>query len=256
MSVRGSTCEESVDGIATLTPGSAPSLSKNALKRLKRSEEWARTAPQRKLDAKERRKKRKAELKEKRRQNDRERVERGEITEDQLQRKIEVYKQENPMLLRRDQRKKVFEGIDRSKLRICIDLGFDEHMLDREIRGMSQQIRCAYGANMQSSEFPAKMFLTSFSGRIKEALYKDAGVKRWKLTTHEESLTDVFDKDEIVYLTAESETVLNEIDESKVYVIGGLLDHNRLKGLTHKVALERGFKTARLPICEYMTTRP
>lgn len=39
------------------------------------------------------------------------------------------------------------------------------------------------------------------------------------------------------------------------YVIGGLLDHNSLKGHCLKLAKERGYEHARLPIAEHVTLR-
>jgi Trm5-related predicted tRNA methylase len=45
-----------------------------------------------------------------------------------------------------------------------------------------------------------------------------------------ETLDELFSREEVVYLTADSDNVLKHIDHSKVYVIGGLLDHNSEKG--------------------------
>jgi hypothetical protein len=40
---------------------------------------------------------------------------------------------------------------------------------------------------------------------------------------------DALPKEKIVYLTAESDNVLEELNTEDYYVIGGLVDHNRLK---------------------------
>ncbi|KAL2072210.1 hypothetical protein VTL71DRAFT_11553 [Oculimacula yallundae] len=57
----------------------------------------------------------------------------------------------------------------------------------------------------------------------------------------------------IVYLTSDSETTLSVLSPNTTYVIGGIVDKNRHKGLCYKRAKERGIQTARLPIGEYMT---
>ena len=51
--------------------------------------------------------------------------------------------------------------------------------------------------------------------------------------------------EEIVYLTADSENVIDTLDATKVYVIGGIVDRNRYKSLTLDRAKERGIQTAR-----------
>jgi len=99
----------------------------------------------------------------------------------------------------------------------------------------------------------------------------------------EESFTELFPKEQLVYLSSEGTDTLLALDPSKVYVIGGLVDHNRFKvlssmhhracaiahldgvltctgvidricsqGLTHRQATERGIATVKLPIGEYL----
>jgi tRNA (guanine9-N1)-methyltransferase len=62
-------------------------------------------------------------------------------------------------------------------------------------------------------------------------------------------------KGEIVYLSAEADEVMDEFDPSKAYVIGGIVDRNRHKGLTDRKAQAQGIKRVRLPIGEYLRMR-
>lgn len=57
---------------------------------------------------------------------------------------------------------------------------------------------------------------------------------------------------EIVYLSSESDNVLTHLKPNSTYIIGGLVDKNRHKGICHKRAVSRGIKTAKLPIGEYL----
>lgn len=57
----------------------------------------------------------------------------------------------------------------------------------------------------------------------------------------------------IVYLSSDSPHTLETLSPNTSYIIGGIVDKNRHKGLCYKRACERGIPTAKLPIGKYMT---
>lgn len=57
---------------------------------------------------------------------------------------------------------------------------------------------------------------------------------------------------EVVYLSSEGDETLTELKPYSTYILGGLVDHNRHKGICHKRAKEKGIRTAKLPIGEYL----
>ena len=67
-----------------------------------------------------------------------------------------------------------------------------------------------------------------------------------------ENYIDLYPKEKLVYLTADSETELDSFDHNCYYIIGGLVDHNRLKMITYNKATEQGIKTAKLPLSKYV----
>lgn len=60
------------------------------------------------------------------------------------------------------------------------------------------------------------------------------------------------DLKDIVYLTSESPYTLERLEPNTCYVVGGLVDRNREKGLCYRRARERGVRTAKLPIGQFM----
>jgi tRNA (guanine9-N1)-methyltransferase len=70
-----------------------------------------------------------------------------------------------------------------------------------------------------------------------------------------QTLEDATEEGEIIYLSSESDNVLTHLKPNSTYIIGGLVDKNRHKGICHKRAVARGIKTAKLPIKEYLEMR-
>lgn len=57
---------------------------------------------------------------------------------------------------------------------------------------------------------------------------------------------------DVIYLSSDSPYTLQRLEANTTYVIGGLVDKNREKGLCHRRATEKGIRTARLPIGDFM----
>ena len=71
-------------------------------------------------------------------------------------------------------------------------------------------------------------------GRIVEQAGRQlSGLENWHISREQEPYIDVFQdrKADLVYLTADSPNELSELDSSKLYIIGGIVDRNRHKNI-------------------------
>ncbi|XP_077646581.1 tRNA methyltransferase 10 homolog B [Lonchura striata] len=142
--------------------------------------------------------------------------------------------------------------------RLCVDLGVGGSMTEKESGRLASQIRRLYGANRRAAR-PFWLCLTEFAAGtpIYEQCFRmNDGFAAYLMDTTPESYLDLFPLEAIVYLTPDSENVLEDIDPSKVYVLGGLVDESIHKQLTLRRAREQGLQTARLPIREFMVRAP
>lgn len=57
---------------------------------------------------------------------------------------------------------------------------------------------------------------------------------------------------DVVYLSSDSPYTLERLEPNTTYIVGGLVDKNREKGLCYRRARERGIRTAKLPIGQFM----
>jgi len=142
-----------------------------------------------------------------------------------------------------------------SSMRVVIDESFDNLMMEKEIKSMVSQITHCYSYNRQSLH-PVKLYCTSFGSKTKAAFDdKVSDYERWRkneIIFESKSYEELFanEKENLVYLTADSPNTINTFDESKIYIIGGIVDKNRYKNLTLEKANKQNIATARLPIDE------
>ncbi|XP_065831206.1 tRNA methyltransferase 10 homolog A-like [Oscarella lobularis] len=209
--------------------GSVPTepVSKSERKRLRKRERW--------MEAKKRRK---ATRKEKRKASNARRIAEGRPS----------YRIERRMI--KEKESSIPSPSDMQT--VVIDLSFDDLMEDRNIKKLVNQIQRSYACNRRAVR-PMNLHLTDFGGKTEAKMIESApGYTSWNVHIHKESYLDIFEKENLVYLTSESDQVMTELDLRKVYIIGGLVDHNHHKGLCYKKAMEAGIGHAQLPIAEYI----
>ncbi|KAM0794429.1 guanine-1-methyltransferase-domain-containing protein [Usnea florida] len=172
-------------------------------------------------------------------------------------------------------------------INLILDCGFDDLMIDKELKSLSAQVTRCYSDNHKA---PLQVHLTisSFGGHLKERFDGVLGghhrswknvrflegdfvqaaeqAKEWMKGEHGGKLVGALTKaddsirtldgeaeaGEVVYLTSDSPDTLTELRPYSTYIIGGLVDRNRHKGICYKRAMDRGVRTAKLPIGLYM----
>jgi tRNA (guanine9-N1)-methyltransferase len=241
-----------------------PALSKNQLKKLKRKEHWESMREQRKV-------KRKEKLVAKR--------ERKRAALEQAKQEGREATKEARKALETTQKK--FQRSTLLPITLVLDCSYDELMLDKERVSLGAQITRSYSDNSRAP-FRTHLVISSFNKLLKErfdtVLHKThenwKGVrilqedfaeaaemaKEWMQGPKGGQLAGVFaDKPdakpgdgEIVYLSSDSPNILTELKPYSTYIIGGLVDKNRHKGVCYRSAVAKGIKTAKLPIGEYI----
>ncbi|KAI5793822.1 guanine-N(1)--methyltransferase [Peziza echinospora] len=142
-------------------------------------------------------------------------------------------------------------------LTILIDCSFDDLMTPKEIISLSSQITRCYADN-RLSPHQAKLSITSLNKRLlhrmETALHNHH--KNWKRVAFSAEDYPVTPENiasgDLIYLTSDSDDTLTELEDGKTYIVGGIVDRNRHKGICYKKAQEQGIRTAKLPIGEYI----
>ena len=143
---------------------------------------------------------------------------------------------------------------------VCLDCSYEDQMTEKEISSLALQIRYCYASNKRSKN-PCRLFISSLSGKTYDFLSKVNGFpQQWKeraFTNTEDHFTEYWkdsDSKKLVYLTSDSENVIETLDDDKIYIIGGIVDRNRLKQAAFKQAQLHAIPTAKLPISDYIKT--
>ncbi|RAK96177.1 tRNA (guanine(9)-N(1))-methyltransferase [Aspergillus ibericus CBS 121593] len=244
------------------TDDGVPKISKREMKRMRRREQWE---GQRDL--------RRAKRKEK-----------GIARKEKRRAALEQAKEDGTL----EELKKSYERTHKRfrkstllPLTLVIDCGYDELMLEKERISLGSQITRSYSDNSRSA-YRSHLVFSSFNKQLKERFdtklnkhylnWKGVRIlsndfaqvaemaKEWMVVPAGGRFEGVFadktdatpEDGEVIYLSSDSPNTLTELKPFSTYIIGGLVDKNRHKGICHKHAVEKGIKTAKLPIGDYI----
>ncbi|GBM12352.1 tRNA-dihydrouridine(16/17) synthase [NAD(P)(+)]-like, partial [Araneus ventricosus] len=171
------------------------------------------------------------------------------VVEDVSDKKEKVTKKQQKMMI-----KERLLSAQGTAPKICINLGFASTMETKELSRLSSQLRRLYGSNRHSSN-PVHLYFCNFSPA--DELYKiceskNDGFSSYIVDMTPEAPEDLFNTEDIIYLSPDSDNVLETLVSNKVYVIGGIVDDTVKKDLSLNHAKDFNIKTARLPIVEYL----
>ncbi|KAM0710139.1 hypothetical protein Q7P35_002501 [Cladosporium inversicolor] len=256
------------DGTLATNAQDPPPMSKNQMKKLRKKQEWEAGREERKVIRKE---KVVAKRERKRAEKDKAEAEGGEKP-----------------LTGAEKRMRHIQRPVQLNVTIILDCDFDNLMRDNERVSLGSQITRCYSDN-KNSKYRAHLTVSSFGGHLRErfdgllnGVYKQwkgmrfmdedfvetsVKAKEWMDDTRGKPFKGAFAKyadlepaqieelkqqGEVVYLSSEADDTLEELKPFSTYIIGGLVDKNREKGICHKRATERGIRTAKLPIGKYL----
>ncbi|KAL8928446.1 MAG: hypothetical protein Q9208_001679 [Pyrenodesmia sp. 3 TL-2023] len=272
--------DSSVDGGANPAPSpntnqdkSPPPLSKNQLKKLRRDQAWeegrARRKELRKLKNKEKKERKRAGTDK-------------PPPAEPSQGKRKATEDPDPLAPKKAKHTKNVQ----LPVSFVVDCGFDDLMLEGERKSLASQVTRAYSDN-HKAPLRSHLIVSSFGGHLKDRFdtvlagnhrnwkgvkfidgdFEVAARQAEELMKSDQggNLAGTFGESasaqqtrrdgqsgEVVYLTSDSPDTLAELKPYSTYIIGGIVDKNRHKGICYKRAMDRGMKTAKLPIGDYM----
>lgn len=139
---------------------------------------------------------------------------------------------------------------------LVFDLSYESNMSRREVENTVSQLMEVEGWNRRAKE-PFHLHFCNLqpNGAYEQELLKRYGAETWNrllITSTNLPHVDVFPREQLVYLTADSPNVLRTFDHSKVYIIGALVDRSIQSGLSLANAKRLKLATARLPLDEFL----
>lgn len=138
---------------------------------------------------------------------------------------------------------------------LVFDMAYDDCMKPKELQNAVSQLLESEGWNRRDVD-PFHIYFCNLKtdGAYYRELVKRYGEKWNKLllTATEKSHVDLFPKDSIIYLTADSPNVMTTFKHDKIYIVGSFVDKNMQPGASLAKAKRLKLATECLPLDKYL----
>ncbi|XP_012508292.1 PREDICTED: mitochondrial ribonuclease P protein 1 [Propithecus coquereli] len=138
---------------------------------------------------------------------------------------------------------------------LVFDMAYEDYMNRKELQNTISQLLESEGWNRRNVD-PFHIYFCNLKtdGAYHRELIKRYGEKWDKLllTATEKSHVDLFPKDSIIYLTADSPNVMTTFKHDKIYVVGSFVDKHMQPGTSLAKAKRLKLATECLPLDKYL----
>ncbi|NXM37716.1 TM10C methyltransferase, partial [Gymnorhina tibicen] len=138
---------------------------------------------------------------------------------------------------------------------LVFDMSYEKEMSVREVTNTVRQIVLSEGCNRRSVD-PFHIHFCNFKD---DSLYHREFIKQYReawgkllVTVTDQCYTEIFPKDKLIYLTADSPKVMKTFDHDKIYIVGSMVDKSIKTGVSLARAKRLGLETAAFPLEKYL----
>ncbi|NWW23403.1 TM10C methyltransferase, partial [Falcunculus frontatus] len=138
---------------------------------------------------------------------------------------------------------------------LVFDMSYEKEMSVREVTNTVRQIILSESCNRRSVD-PFHIHFCNFKD---DSLYHREFIKQYReawgkllITVTDQCYTEIFPKDKLIYLTADSPKVMKTFDHNKIYIVGSMVDKSIKTGVSLAQAKRLGLETAALPLEKYL----
>ncbi|CAL1157086.1 unnamed protein product [Cladocopium goreaui] len=124
--------------------------------------------------------------------------------------------------------------------KVVINCSFGDLMPARDNKSLASQVKLAY-AFLKRSMAHVQLHVTSLEDTNPALPYfKAVGMDGWQVHVHKESVWDLYRTEDLVVLSPDADEDLDQVEEDKIYVIGGLVDRRPQKKRSRTQAEAQG----------------